>query len=193
MLTAFTLVGGGAGDGRDKARARSEPGLLLCSVATPTFWGQSWVPRCWSKSPECWVRSGFFTSPSQHWHSHPVLEQEGLERVLGVGLGVGCDGPSPSQGPGLPLMHCLCKVPVVASTAFLTCHSRSELVPSLTTEFSLQLPSTAAHPSVELWHKASGARVWALSSVWGMCWSSQGKLTRVPGSFNLLSPPCFES
>ena len=76
-----------------------------------------------------------------------------------MGLGVGCDGPSPSQGPGLPLMHCLCKVPVVASTAFLTCHSRSELVPSLTTEFSLQLPSTAAHPSVELWHKASGARV----------------------------------
>lgn len=33
ILTAITLVGGGDGDGRVRARAVSEPGLSLCSVA----------------------------------------------------------------------------------------------------------------------------------------------------------------
>ena len=45
VLAAITLVGGGAGDGADRDRARCELGLLLCSVATTTLRGAGVGPK----------------------------------------------------------------------------------------------------------------------------------------------------
>ena len=39
VLAALTMVGCGAGDGGSRARARCEPGLLLCSEASTALLG----------------------------------------------------------------------------------------------------------------------------------------------------------
>ena len=45
VLTAITLVGGRAGDGVARAKARCEPGLPLCSMADTTLSVVRWDPK----------------------------------------------------------------------------------------------------------------------------------------------------
>lgn len=62
MLTALTLVGDEAEDGRTRARAICEPGLLLCSVATAALLGEEEGPKGLEQTPsESWFLNGVKT------------------------------------------------------------------------------------------------------------------------------------
>ena len=88
--------------GSTLARNRCELGLLLCSVSIPPYWGWGQVPRCWRRSLEGRVQTGFFpsmcaVSPLPAIALLPqrgaALKQEGLEWAPGVGRGACWDGP----------------------------------------------------------------------------------------------------
>lgn len=80
-LAGIILVGDGAG----MEFLEPEPGMSQAFYSaqwpTPSYWGQCWVPDCWSRNPEGWVRGGSVPSScvcfpsSQHWHPCPRVEQ----------------------------------------------------------------------------------------------------------------------
>ena len=86
-----------------------------------------------------------------------MLEQEGLEQVPSVGLGMGCGTSGPSQSPGPLLMCCLHKgqkrLPPLSSDPAL---GLSCLFPS---QLSSLFSCFSSHPSVELHQRAGGAGV----------------------------------
>ena len=87
VLAAISLVGGTSGDGGSKARARCEPGSLLCSVANTTLFGMGVGPKSLEQNPcssyptdsipsKCVLSS--HTAPAPLPQRGAVLEQEGL-------------------------------------------------------------------------------------------------------------------
>lgn len=51
VLAAISLVGGTSGNGGSRARARYEPGSLLCSVASTTLFGMGVGPKLLEQKP----------------------------------------------------------------------------------------------------------------------------------------------
>ena len=87
VLAAISLVAGTSADGGSKARARYEPGSLLCSVANTTLFGMGVGPKLLEQKPCSSCPTDSIPSKcvlSSHTALVPlpqrgaVLEQEGL-------------------------------------------------------------------------------------------------------------------
>ena len=95
MLASITLVGVRAGNGRARAKARCEPGPLLCSVAITALLAMGLGPKVLKQkckeSGVSWFPSLEVCSlppavaPLHYWRTAP--EQKGLEQVPGMGWG----------------------------------------------------------------------------------------------------------
>lgn len=142
----------------------------------------------WSRRPKCRIWASFVIS--QHVLSsllalelspqgRAVLEQEGPERVLGMGLAAGSEFQTSSN-----------VLPVIAFPALLRWHSRSELVLCFTVFFS-PFSYSSPHPS----YRTEAQSQWGQSRIWFMIrnivWQSQ-ETGQSPGNFNLFSLPYFK-
>ena len=117
MLAVITLVGAGAAGSR--ARARCARVFSLFSGGHQLM-GQSWSPRCWSRSTEgrTWASfvpfkcvASLLSASAALSHKGAMLEQDGLVWASGLGLCAlnrGYGSPSCSQSTRLLLMYCLC-------------------------------------------------------------------------------------
>ena len=106
-------------------------------------------------------------------------------------LCAGCGSSSPSPSPTLLLIYC----PPKCQKWLLLPYSEAIPGPAWLSSFQLGSPLGHSNPHPRVWSctaKEAGKEQ-ALSSDWGRCQGSCGKLARVQWRFNLFSLPCFRS
>ena len=173
-------------------------GFSSVQWSRPPYWRWSHISSCWSRSPEGQVWAGSVPSNCVLYSLAalvPLSQREqgwskrGLRGHL-VWAGVHAGVVLAWQSFRPFLICCLCKSQYGCPYPLqMPCWVWTTCVPH-NCALSLAL---AAFTLVGSCAVEQDGPEWALSSGWGPSWSSHGKLTRVPSSFNLVPPPCFGS